>query len=223
MSKANERHEAPARTRSAPLAAATLAVTLLAAGAGVAGATSVARQYAAEKSPVAVEVTIGGRSTPLFMATNRPDRWYLEAKKGQKYEIRVKNTTAERIGFVLAVDGLNAIDGKLSRNAPDEAMYVLEPYASSTIKGWRRSLDHVSRFVFVDEERSYAERTGQGNADLGWIRVTAFNEVWYGWNNVRPELRSRDADGPRAQAKEESAPPSSSPAPERMRKDQNGM
>jgi hypothetical protein len=78
--------------------------------------------------------------------------------------------------------------------------------------------------VFVDEERSYAERTGQGNADLGWIRVTAFHEVWYGWNNVRPEpRRGRDADGPRAQAKEEAAPPSAAPAPESRRKDQNGM
>src|SRR5262245_46969387 len=199
MNLANERHEASARTRSALLTTAMLAAALIATDAGVAGATSVARQFTAEKSPIAVEVTVAGSSTPLFIAANRPDRWYLEARKGQKYEIRVRNTTGERIGFVLAVDGLNAIDGKLSRNAPDEAMYVLDPYASATIKGWRRNLDQVSRFVFVDERRSYAERTGQGNADLGWIRVTAFHEVWYGrdWHALEQDVwRDRDGAAP---------------------------
>ena len=55
-------------------------------------------------------------------------------------------------------------------------MYVLDPWESTVISGWRTSLDDVRRFVFVDEERSYAERTGQANGDMGWIRVLAFRE-----------------------------------------------
>jgi hypothetical protein len=55
-------------------------------------------------------------------------------------------------------------------------MYVLDPYETATIRGWRTSLSEVRRFVFVDEKRSYAERTNQANGDMGWIRVLAFRE-----------------------------------------------
>ena len=181
----------PARVATALRTSAVLATALAALAASEAHSASlqrVERDFVADKGPVAVEVRVAGRSTALYNASARPDRWYLEARKGQKYEIRVRNTTGERIGFVLAVDGLNAIDGTLSRNASTEPMYVLEPYADATIKGWRRNLDQVSRFVFVDEQRSYAERTGQANGDLGWIRVTAFHEVWTvarTWGTIR--------------------------------------
>jgi hypothetical protein len=80
------------------------------------------------------------------------------------------------VGFVIAVDGLNAINGLKSHLGPDEPMYVLDPYASTTVKGWRKNLGNVSKFVFVDERDSYAARTDQANGDLGWVRVVAFNE-----------------------------------------------
>ena len=207
-------------------AAAALAAALLSSEAHAAHAPRVEREWTADRGPIAVEVLVAGRTTPLFMAANRRDRWYLEAKQGRKYELRVRNTSGERIGFVLAVDGLNAIDGTLSRNASTEPMYVLEPYADATIKGWRKNLDQVSRFVFVDERRSYAERTGQGNGDLGWIRVTAFHEVWHErWG--RGDLRMyRDGGGARGgesresresreeMSKDEAAPPSAQAMPE---------
>lgn len=193
--------------------AAVLATALIASEAHAGRAPHVDRTFVADRGPIAVEVVVAGRTTPLFMAANRQDRWYLEARQGRKYEIRVRNTTGERVGFVLAVDGLNAIDGTLSRNASGEPMYVLDPYASSTIKGWRRNLDQVSRFVFVDERRSYAERTGQGNGDLGWIRVTAFHEVWTGrtgWGSLKGQYRDGGSAerGARREATEEAAPPS---------------
>lgn len=195
-------------------AAAAIATALLA---GDANAARVERDFAAGKGPIEVEVRVAGRSTPLYQASNRRDRWYIEAREGSKYEVRVRNTTGQRIGFVLAVDGLNAIDGTLSRNASGEPMYVLDPYQSSTIKGWRKDLRNVSRFVFVDEQRSYAERTGQGNGDLGWIRVTAFHEV-----DHRGTLRwrsddARDELGAGAGGRElekNSAPPSTRAAPD---------
>ncbi|MEO6463855.1 MAG: hypothetical protein ABIP29_12350, partial [Candidatus Eisenbacteria bacterium] len=194
-------------------AAATLATVLVSGEAQAARIPQVDRAFVADRGPIAVEVVVAGRATPLFMASNRQDRWYLEARQGRKYEIKVRNTTGERVGFVLAVDGLNAIDGTLSRNASGEPMYVLDPWASSTIKGWRRNLDQVSRFVFVDERRSYAERTGQGNGDLGWIRVTAFHEVWTGrstWGSIRSRYHE-DGDGSgerKARDEAQEAPPS---------------
>src|SRR5262249_50093911 len=79
-----------------------------------------------------------------------------------------------------------------------EPMYVLGPWEQATIRGWRTSLDEIRRFVFVDEQRSYAERTGQANSDMGWIRVLAFREQRPWWDSRRDDsgrIRSFYRDG----------------------------
>jgi len=122
---------------------------------------------------------------------------------------RLCRQRGQRMAFVLSVDGLNAINGTRSSLASSEPMYVLGPYQSTTIKGWRRSLSRVAQFVFVDEERSYAERTDQANGDLGWIRVAAFRER-QDWISRGGEIRERGArpqtDGTSPQAAPEAAP-----------------
>ena len=128
------------------------------------------------QGPLEVSVRVAGSTATLFQPVDRSDRWYLQARKGGNYEVRVRNTTGERIAFVIAVDGINAINGHRSHLGADEPMYVLDPWQTTTVKGWRKDLGNVSKFVFVDEERSYAARTDQANGDLGWIRVAAFNE-----------------------------------------------
>ena len=126
---------------------------------------------------VDVQVQVDGRGTvPLFLAPGRWDRLYFEAYQGRNYSLVLRNTTGRRVGVLIAVDGLNVINGDRSSLSRHEPMYVLDPYERAVIRGWRTSLDHVRRFVFVDEQRSYAERTGQANGDMGWIRVLAFRE-----------------------------------------------
>ena len=49
--------------------------------------------------------------------------------------------------------------------------------------------------MFVDEERSYAERTGQANGDMGWIRVATFRENQPKWGQNLKHLYG--GDGPR--------------------------
>jgi hypothetical protein len=112
------------------------------------------------------------------------------------------------VGVLLTVDGLNVINGSLSSQSRREPMYVLDPYESTVIQGWRSSLDEIRKFVFVDEQRSYAERTGQGNGDLGWLRVTTFREVG-GWPRFKPQVRELDEFGPRSDAQR--APESATP------------
>ena len=186
---------------------------------------SVDREYTAGEGPLAVGVRTTGRSTPLFQASNRPDRWYLEARAGANYQVTVRNTSGERVAFVIAVDGLNAINGLRSHLGADEPMYVLDPYASATIKGWRKDLGNVSKFVFVDEERSYAARTDQANGDLGWIRVVAFHEVRpIACNPVWGRVKSQSRDGGAAPAAPEARDEVSKDAPrEARRMDSNGM
>jgi hypothetical protein len=125
---------------------------------------------------VQVQVLVGRQPAPLFNRPGVADRWYFEASQGREYALKLRNTTGERVGVLIAVDGLNVVNGERSSLQRTEPMYVLDPWETATIRGWRTSLDEVRTFVFVDEEQSYAERTDQANGDLGWIRVLAFRE-----------------------------------------------
>jgi hypothetical protein len=125
---------------------------------------------------VDVQVEVEGCDVPLYPSSNWDGRRYFEATRGREYSVVLRNVTGQRVAVLVAVDGLNVISGQRSSLGNGEAMYVLDPYGATTIRGWRTSLDDVRRFVFVDEERSYATRSGQANGDLGWIRVLAFRE-----------------------------------------------
>ena len=171
---------------------------------------------------VDVQVRVGGSTVPLYFKPGTNDRHYFQAFQGRNYSLVLRNNTGRRVGVLIAVDGLNVVNGERSGLDRHEPMYVLGPWESAEIQGWRSSLDHVRRFVFVDEDRSYAERTGQANGDMGWIRVLAFREVerqqWWG-NWTRPRNQYRD-DGQgecsqleqnREQASDEAAPAPSAP------------
>jgi hypothetical protein len=160
---------------------------------------------------VDVQVEVEGQSTPLYPSPRGDARLYFQAFKGRNYGVRLTNQTAQRVAVLLTVDGLNVIDGNRSAQSNREPMYVLDPWESTVIRGWRTSLHEIRRFVFVDEQRSYAERTGQGNGDLGWIRVTTFREA-----GARPRYKpqtdwnSQDEFGQRQESKaapESAAPP----------------
>ena len=144
---------------------------------------------------VDVQVQVDGMGTsPLYLAPGRFDRQYFQAFQGRNYSLVLRNNTGERVGVLLTVDGLNVISGSQSNLSHNEAMYVLDPWESATIRGWRTSLNSVRRFVFVDEERSYAERSGQANGDLGWIRVLSFREQRPWWE-PRAQVRDDQKDG----------------------------
>jgi hypothetical protein len=177
---------------------------------------------------VDVQIRVQGQTAPLYFKPGRFDRHYFQAFKGRNYSLAVRNNTGRRVGVLIAVDGLNVVNGEISNLSNTESMYVLDPYEETTIAGWRTSMNEVRKFVFVDEERSYAERTGQANGDLGWIRVLAFREVApIGWLD-RLKYKDKDndgwvddesTDGPRRdlnQPRAESAAPPS--APEASRK-----
>jgi hypothetical protein len=156
---------------------------------------------------VDVRIKVAGRPVVLYPSPSGDSRTYFEASRGRNYEVELHNATGQRVGVVISVDGLNVITGKRSTLSRHESMHVLDPWETTTIKGWRTSLSDVRKFVFVDEERSYAERTGQANGDMGWIRVASFREqrpiAWKSWEPSR--IKEGDARAER-HGLEESAP-----------------
>ncbi len=123
---------------------------------------------------VSVSVEIDGQPTSLYPAPDGSGRFYIEARKGRRYAVALANRTGERIGVVVTVDGLNAVSGE--RDAGRGRMYVLDPWQRTTVQGWRTSLQEVRRFTFVDEQASYATRSGKANEKMGWIELAVYRE-----------------------------------------------
>ncbi|WP_456417350.1 hypothetical protein [Thiolapillus sp.] len=108
-------------------------------------------------------------------AHGKKQRAYIAARDGERYSIRVRNRSGERIGVVIAVDGRNIISGKKSWLGRREAKYVLGPWETAEYEGWRTSRQRVNRFYFTDVGDSYADAWGDHSA-MGVIAVAVYGE-----------------------------------------------
>lgn len=104
---------------------------------------------------------------------HRGETW-IAGTPGHRYGVRLTNTTGERVLVVLSVDGVNAVTGETAD--PDQAGYVLGPWQSTEIAGWRKSLRDVAQFVFTDLPDAYAARTGRPD-HVGVIGIAVFREA----------------------------------------------
>ncbi len=121
---------------------------------------------------VRLDVVDRDDASVLPQLPHRGDAW-VAGVPGHRYAVRLANTTGERVLVVLSVDGVNAVTGETA--APGQAGYVLEPWGTAEITGWRKSLDDVAAFVFTDVPDSYAARTGRPG-DVGVIGIAVFRE-----------------------------------------------
>jgi hypothetical protein len=122
---------------------------------------------------------------------------YVVGTPGHEYALRVRNLTGERILAVMSVDGVNIVSGETA--APDQVGYVLDPYQSAEIDGWRKSLSRAAAFYFTDLGDSYAARTGRPD-DVGVIGLAVFRERLR-VGDVHPKIMGRyDAAAAPAQA-----------------------
>jgi len=136
---------------------------------------------ASAHAPAAVNIEVvgpDGRTFREFPLDSRDDalRSYLQAEKGARYQVRIRNTTGARLGLVIAVDGRNIINGKKSDLARTEPMYVLDAWDTQEYAGWRASLDAINEFYFTDWSDSYAQAFGD-RAARGVIAVAVYREV----------------------------------------------
>ena len=141
----------------------------------------------APQAPTAVEIIdrTEGRVLPMYWHDGRR---YVVGKPGNEYAVRIRNGGAGRILAVMSVDGVNVITGDTA--SPRQSGYVLSPYESTEIAGWRTSLSRTAAFYFTSLPDSYAARTGRPD-NVGVIGVAVFGE------RARPialnDLRRKDA------------------------------
>jgi len=141
---------------------AILSAVLLAGCAAVAGA-----------GPL-LDVEIVSRSSGRVLETyTHRGRTYVAGKPGESYAVRLVSRSRARLLAVLSVDGVNAVTGETA--SPAQSGYVLDPYSSAEISGWRKSLEEVAQFYFTSLPDSYAARTDRPE-NVGVIGVAVFRE-----------------------------------------------
>jgi hypothetical protein len=92
----------------------------------------------------------------------------------QRYAIVIRNRTARRVEAVVSVDGRDVVSGKLG-DFVRERGYVLGPYATLRIDGFRKSYEEVASFRFSTPEGSYSSRMGTPE-NVGVIGAAFFPE-----------------------------------------------
>ena len=115
---------------------------------------------------------------------------YAVGEAGARYTIGVENHSGQRYEVLASVDGLDVIDGGEADFS--KRGYLIDPYTSFVIEGWRTGDDTVAAFRFSDMDASYAGQTGKPR-NIGVIGLAFFREegqVQY------DELRRRDQADP---------------------------
>lgn len=144
-----------------------------------------------EISAPELSVELRGESGRNLPTARSGERYFVTGVAGERYAIVVRNHSGRRLEIVASVDGLDVLSGKEASTR--SRGYVVAPYESLEIDGFRQSQGSVAAFRFGGVGESYAAATGTAR-NVGVIGVAAFPE-----RENRPsaeELRLRNTASP---------------------------
>lgn len=142
-----------------------------------------------------VSVAGGALTVRLLDSSGRPlptydmgARRYVAGNDGDRYILSIQNHTGNRIEAVATVDGLDVIDGRAGSFG--KRGYLIQPWSSVEIDGFRQSFDEVAAFRFGAVKDSYAASKGDAR-NVGVIGVAFFAEAGspYPWTRHEVERR----------------------------------
>jgi hypothetical protein len=119
-----------------------------------------------------LQIVARARGEVLPTWRSRGASW-VAGRPGDRYAVRLSNRSGGRVLVVLSVDGVNAVSGETA--ATGQTGYVLGPWQSTEITGWRKSWSEAAAFYFTALPDSYAARTGRPD-NVGVIGAAVFRE-----------------------------------------------
>lgn len=128
-----------------------------------------------------------GVPLPTFASGGRS---YVMGNDGARYTIVIENRTGARFESVATVDGLDVIDGQ--PGSFEKRGYLVSPWSTVEIDGFRRSEDQVAAFRFGRVRDSYAAKRGS-DRNVGVIGVAVFQERGSRYPWTTRELERRDS------------------------------
>lgn len=121
----------------------------------------------------AISISIRDANGSPLEALKTSDRTYVIGQENERYSIVLTNHTNHRFEAVATVDGLDVVNGQ--PGTLSSRGYVLSPFATLEIDGFRQSRDAVAAFRFSRVSESYAAQTS-GDRNVGVIGVAFFSE-----------------------------------------------
>lgn len=118
---------------------------------------------------------------------------YVMGAYGRAYGVKVTNHTGQRIEAVVTVDGRDVISGQ-NGDYRNQRGYIVDPYGTITVEGFRQSDTSVATFRFTNPGDSYSARMGTPQ-NVGVVGVAVFQERIY----RRPVFKKRARPAPRAE------------------------
>lgn len=124
---------------------------------------------------------VRGRNLALY---REGQQYYLSAHEGQSYVLKYSNSSAQTFEIVASVDGLDVINGQ--RASRYNSGYVLRPYSSLNIEGFRKSNNAVASFTFSKPKDAYAAHSASGSIYNTGVIGTAMYELNAPRSAVKP-------------------------------------
>jgi hypothetical protein len=148
------------------------------------------RTFPVQGGAITVSVTDDDGDPLPTMHVNGRD--FVIGEHGDRYQLEIKNFTAGRFEIVASVDGLDVLDGQ--DGGYEKRGYLVSPWSTLTIEGFRDSYDTVRAFRFGEVDSSYAAQRGKAR-NIGVIGVAVFEERGFRWGFDDDEVtRRRNAD-----------------------------
>jgi hypothetical protein len=122
-------------------------------------------------SNFSLEVLINGKPLKEYY---HDGNYFIEGREKSSFMIKVTNRLNTKTKVILSVDGLSVIDG--NEAGENSQGYVINPYSNIEIQGWRTSDEKVAEFYFSSKKKSYNNRSGQNNVNVGVIGAMLFPE-----------------------------------------------
>jgi len=161
---------------------------------------------------VDLQIVDRGRGDVLTTWRHRGTSW-VAGRPGDRYALRLSNRSGGRVLVVLSVDGVNVVSGETASTG--QTGYVLGPWGSAEITGWRKGWSEAAAFYFTALPDSYASRTGRPD-NVGVIGVAVFREarpIRYDYPAAPPIARESGArDEARSAESERNAAKATAPA-----------
>ncbi|MGB0680323.1 MAG: hypothetical protein ACPGUV_11735, partial [Polyangiales bacterium] len=133
---------------------------------------SASRQRPRQTSPY--QVVLEGAHGERLRSFVRYGKTFVLGRHGQHYRVRVYNHSPRRVEAVVSVDGRDVVSGAVA-DFRRQRGYLIEPYSSVRIQGFRKSYNHVASFRFTHPSASYSSRRGTPQ-HVGIIGVAIFPE-----------------------------------------------
>ncbi len=149
------------------------------------------RELRARTQAGGISISLVGESGHLLRGGTSAGRTYVVGRDGQRYTMVLRNDTGGRYEVVASVDGLDVVDGLPASYS--KRGYILAPYSTLEIDGFRTSMSSVAAFRFGAVSDSYAAKTS-GDRNVGVIGFAFFAERGSQW--TRDEIRRRETANP---------------------------